>query len=292
MVPLRRKASGFKRCSRPMKNIEHMGFRVPALGLGTFPLQGEDCYRALLWALEIGYRHIDTAQLYGNEADVGRAIADSSLPRDEIFLTTKCGVYDATPGAVTAELTDSLGKLQTDYVDLWMLHWPNQDTPLDETLAAMAVQRDAGLVRVLGVGNFTVALMREAVETHGATLFTNQFENHPFLRQPIVEQVARDLGLSITAHSPLGRGKVPGNPVLDGIGAKYGKSAVQVAIRWQLDKDGVFLVPKSTRREGMAENFDVFDFVLEDDDRFAIEGLPNNQRGSRPSFEPDWDPVI
>ena len=130
-----------------MKNIEHMGFRVPALGLGTFPLQGEDCYRAVLWALEIGYRHIDTAQLYGNEADVGRAIADSSLPRDEIFLTTKCGVYDATPGAVNAELTDSLEKLQTDYVDLWMLHWPNQDTPLDETLAAMAVQRDAGLVR-------------------------------------------------------------------------------------------------------------------------------------------------
>ena len=133
--------------------------------------------------------------------------------------------------------------------------------------------------------------MHEAVEVHESDLFTNQFESHPLLRQPRVEQAAHDLGITVTAHSPLGRGKVPGNPVLEGIGRKYGKSAVQVAIRWQLDKPDTMLVPKSTRRDGIVENLDVFDFTLDDDDRAAIEGLPNNQRGSDPSFGPAWDPV-
>jgi 2,5-diketo-D-gluconate reductase B len=274
-----------------MQYVEYGGMRVPALGLGTYPMQGAPCTNAVLWALEAGYRHIDTAQLYGNEADVGRALAECGLPRADIFLTTKCGVFDATPEAVLAELDDSLEKLQTDYVDLWMFHWPNRDTPLAETLAALAEARAAGKARSLGVGNFTVALLHQAVEVCGADLFTNQFESHPLLRQPRVEAATRAHGLAVTAHSPLGRGKVPGNPVLEGIGAKYGKSAVQVAIRWQLDKPDTMLVPKSTRREGIAANIDVFDFTLDDEDRAAIEGLPNGQRGSDPPFAPDWDPV-
>ncbi|MDA0785531.1 MAG: aldo/keto reductase [Proteobacteria bacterium] len=274
-----------------MKYVERLGTTAPALGFGTFPMMGDDCYSAVLWALEVGYRHIDTAQLYGNEADVGRALADSSVPRGEIFLTTKCGVYDASPVAVAAELTDSLVKLQTDYVDLWMYHWHNRDTPLGETLAALAEAKAAGLARQIGVGNFTIPLIREAVDVHGAVLFTNQFENHPLLRQPHVERATWAHGMAVTAHSPLGRGKVPGNGVLEGIGAKYGKSAVQVAIRWQLDKPNTLLVPKSTRRAGIVENFDVFDFTLDDDDRAAIDGLPNGQRGSDPPFAPDWDPI-
>lgn len=274
-----------------MQYVEKDGIRASALGLGTYPMKGDACTNAVLWALEAGYRHIDTAQLYGNEADVGRALAGSGVPRAGIFLTTKCGVFDATPEAVLAELEDSLEKLRTDYVDLWMFHWPSRDVPLDETLGALAEGRAAGKVRALGVGNFTIPLMRAAVETHGADLFTNQFENHPMLRQPRVEETALKLGLTITAHSPLGRGKVPGNDVLEGIGKKYGKSAVQVAIRWQLDKPQTMLVPKSTRREGIAENMDVFDFALDDADRAAIETLPNGMRGSDPSFAPDWDPI-
>jgi len=252
---------------------------------------GDTCYDAVLWAIQIGYRHIDTAQLYGNEADVGRALADSGVPRGDIFLTTKCGVYDATQKAVSGELTDSLASLRTDYVDLWMFHWPNRETPMGETLAALADARAAGLARHIGVGNFTIPLMQEAVEKHGADLFTNQFENHPLLRQPAVERHATQLGMTVTAHSPLARGRTPDNPVLMAIGAKYGKSAAQVAIRWQLDKDDVLLVPKSTRHAGIAENFDVFDFTLDADDRAVINTLPNNQRGSNPSFGPDWDPI-
>ncbi|MBT3399829.1 MAG: hypothetical protein HOL07_12140 [Rhodospirillaceae bacterium] len=274
-----------------MQYVQHKGARVPALGFGTFPMRGAQCTRAVLWALEAGYRHIDTAQLYGNEADVGAALVQSGLSRADIFVTTKCGVYDASPEAVQAELVESLDRLQTDYVDLWMYHWPNRDTPLAETLAALADARTAGLVRQVGVGNFTIPLLHEAVEVHGADLFSNQFENHPLLRQPAVEAATVALGVTVTAHSPLGRGKVPGNHVLEGVGAKYGKSAAQVAIRWQLDKPDTMLVPKSTRREGIAENIDVFDFTLDDADRAAIEGLPNGQRGSDPPFAPDWDPI-
>lgn len=274
-----------------MKIIEHKGARVPALGLGTYPMRGEQCYEVVRWALDIGYRHIDTAESYGNEEPVGRALADSGIPRDEIFLTTKCAFADATADNVAAELSASLDMLRTDYVDLWLYHWHREETPLGETLGALADAQAAGRTRHIGVGNFTIPLMREAVEVHGADLFTNQFENHPLLRQPKVEAEAHRLGMTVTAHSPIARGRVVDNPVLAKIGAKYGKSAPQVAIRWQLDKEQTLLVPKSTRREGLAANFDVFDFTLDDEDRAAIETLPNDLRGSRPSFEPDWDPI-
>jgi diketogulonate reductase-like aldo/keto reductase len=274
-----------------MKYINHHGSRVPALGLGTFPMRGEQCYQAVRWALDIGYRHIDTAESYGNEDAVGRAIADCGIPRDEIFLTTKCGFALATADNVAAELSASLDKLRTEYVDLLLYHWHRKETPLDETLGALADAQASGQARHIGVGNFTVPLMREAVEVHNAQLFTNQFENHPLLRQPKVEAEAHRLGMIVTAHSPIARGRVVDNPVLANIGAKYGKSAPQVAIRWQLDKDRTMLVPKSTRREGLAANFDVFDFALDDEDRAAIETLPNGMRGSRPPFEPDWDPI-
>ncbi len=274
-----------------MKYIDHHGSRVPALGLGTYPMRGEQCYEAVRWALDIGYRHIDTAESYGNEEPVGRAIADSGIPRDEIFLTTKCGFADAGADNVAAEVAASLDKLRTDYVDLLLYHWHRKETPLGETLGALADARAAGRARHIGAGNFTIALMREAVDVHGAELFTNQFENHPLLRQPKVEREAHRLGMTVTAHSPLARGRAVDNPVLEEIGAKYGKSAPQVAIRWQLDKEQTLLVPKSTRRDGLAANFDVFDFALDDADRAAIETLPNDLRGSRPSFEPDWDPI-
>jgi len=274
-----------------MKYIDHHGSRVPALGLGTFPMRGKQCYEAVRWALDIGYRHIDTAESYGNEAPVGRAIADSGIARGDIFLTTKCGFADPTADNVAAEVSASLDKLRTDYVDLLLYHWHRKETPLGETLGALADAKAAGRARHIGVGNFTISLMREAVDVHRAELFTNQFENHPLLRQPKVEREAHSLGLTVTAHSPIARGRAVDNPVLEKIGAKYGKSAPQVAIRWQLDKEQTLLVPKSTRREGLAANFDVFDFTLDDDDRAAIETLPNGMRGSRPAFEPDWDPI-
>ncbi len=274
-----------------MEYIKHKGTWVPALGFGTYPMRDEQCYDAVRWALDIGYRHIDTAQSYYNEDAVGRALADCGLPREDIFLTTKCGFENATAENVADELAASLDMLRTDYVDLWLYHWYRKEAPLDETLGALAEAKAAGQARHIGVGNFTLTLMREAVEEHGADLFTNQIEAHPLLRQPKVEAEAHRLGMTITAHSPIARGRVVDNSVLEKIGTKYGKRAPQVAIRWQLDKGQTLLVPKSTRREGIAANFGVFDFTLDDDDRAAIEALPNDLRGSRPPFEPAWDPI-
>lgn len=275
-----------------MKYIEHKGARVPALGLGTYPMRDEQCYTAVRWALDIGYRHIDTAQSYYNEDAVGRAIADSGIARDEIFLTTKCGFTDASAQNVAAELAASLDMLRTDYVDLWLYHWYRKEVPLAETLGALAEARAAGRARHIGVGNFTIPLMREAVETHGADLFTNQIEAHPLLRQPRVEAEAHRLGMTVTAHSPLARGRAVANPVLAEIGAKYGKSAPQVAIRWQLDKAQTLLVPKSTRREGIAANFDVFDFALDEADRAAIEARPTASAARARRSNPTGTPSI
>ncbi len=276
------------------KYVELRGERVPALGFGTYPMRGAACTDAVRWALDIGYRHIDTAQDYDNEADVGRAIAASGVPRRDIFLTTKCGNARMTARQVEDELAISLDKLGTA-PDLLLLHWPSATVPMAETLGAMAAAQRAGHARLLGGANFPLALIHEAVEVHapalGIDLFVHQFESHPLLRQPRIEAATLAAGMLVTAHSPIARGRAVGNPVLAQIGRKYGKSATQVALRWQLDKDGVMLVPKSTRRDGIAENFDIFDFTLDADDRAAIATLPNGQRGSRPSWEPDWDPA-
>ena len=274
-----------------MKIASAHGAGIPVVGLGTWELHGEECVRCVAEAIATGYRHIDTAQSYYNEDAVGRALADCGLPREDIFLTTKCGFENATAENVADELAASLDMLRTDYVDLWLYHWYRKEAPLDETLGALAEAKAAGQARHIGVGNFTLTLMREAVEEHGADLFTNQIEAHPLLRQPKVEAEAHRLGMTITAHSPIARGRVVDNSVLEKIGTKYGKRAPQVAIRWQLDKGQTLLVPKSTRREGIAANFGVFDFTLDDDDRAAIEALPNDLRGSRPPFEPAWDPI-
>jgi diketogulonate reductase-like aldo/keto reductase len=277
-----------------MITLTHRSVRVPALGFGTYPMRGAQCADAVRRALDTGYRHIDTAQDYENEDAVGCAIGASGIPRGEIFLTTKVGNARMTARRVADELAISLDKLGTA-PDLLLLHWPSATVPMAETLGAMAEAQRAGHARLLGVANFTLALLREASEIHapalGIDLFAHQFESHPLLRQPRIEAATRAAGMLATAHSPIARGRVVDNPVLAAIGAKYGKSAVQVALRWQLDKPDTMLVPKSTRPAGIAENFAVFDFTLDADDRAAIETLPNGRRGSRPPWEPDWDPV-
>ena len=277
-----------------MKTLTRNGIRIPALGFGTYPMRGAQCTDAVRCALDTGYRHIDTAQDYDNEAAIGRALAASGIPRGEVFLTTKVGNARMTARQVEDELAISLDKLGTA-PDLLLLHWPSATVPMAETLGAMAAAQRAGRARLLGIANFTLALIDEAVRVHapalGIDLVTNQVESHPLLRQPRIEAATRAAGMLVTAHSPIARGRAVDNPVLREIGAKYGKSATQVALRWQLDKPDTMLVPKSTRPEGIAENFAVFDFALDDADRAAIETLPNGARGSRPPWEPAWDPV-
>ena len=269
------------------ETIEVRGVRVPRLGFGTWLIEGRDATEAVRDALEIGYRHIDTARAYGNEADVGEGIAESGLPREEFFLTTKVFPGDFEPDALTAAVEDSLRALRTDFLDLLLLHWPDPSVPLERTLPAMHELRQKGTIRNLGVSNFPAGMLAEALEH--APVFTDQVEYHPFLSQDRLLKLAREREVLITAYSPLAHGKVPNDPTLTEIGRAHGKTAGQVALRWLLDQPGVATIPKASSHERRLENFEVFDFELSDEERARIDALPKDDRQIDPDFGPDWD---
>lgn len=269
------------------ETIEVQGVSVPRLGFGTWQIEGSDATEAVRDALEIGYRQIDTARAYENEREVGRAIAESGVPRDEIFLTTKVPHDEATAAEVDRDADESLERLGVDHLDLLLLHWPNPEIPLEETLTALNKVREDGRTRNIGVSNFPAGLLRQALEI--APVFCNQVEYHPFLDQGRLLELARANDVLITAYSPLAHGKVPDDGTLNRIGERYGKSAGQVALRWLLDQPGVSPIPKASSRERRQENFDVFDFSLADEDREEIAGLPKGVRTANPPWAPDWD---
>lgn len=273
-----------------MKYLDIKGARVPALGLGTWQLNGRGCFEAVRHALDLGYRHIDTAQMYGNETEVGWATRESGL-RDQIFLTTKLAPGNHAAAAVTRSTEESLRRLATDHVDLLLIHWPTGEVPLGETLDALAALRRAGKTRYIGISNFNAALLEEAVGTHGADLLCNQVEYHPYLSQRAVLAAVRRHGMMLTAYSPLARGRVLRDPVLSAIGRNYDKSPAQVALRWLLDQDGVVAIPKASSRAHLAANLAVFDFTLSATDRAAIDALRVGYRVVDPAgWAPDWDP--
>jgi len=267
--------------------VEVQGTPVPALGFGTWLMEGEDAAEGVRDALEVGYRQIDTARAYWNEREVGRGIADSGVPRDEIFLTTKVPHDEATAGEVERAAEESLERLAVDQLDLLLLHWPNPDVPLEETLTAMNAIREDGRTRHIGVSNFPPGLLEQALEL--APVFCNQVEYHPFLDQSRLLEVARANDVLVTAYSPLAHGRVPEDETLARIGRNHGKSAGQVALRWLLDQPGVSPIPKASSHERRAENFDVLDFALTDDERAEIDALPKNVRTANPAWAPDWD---
>ncbi len=273
-----------------MKHIEIKGAKVPALGLGTWQLTGRGCREAVRQALELGYRHIDTAQMYANESDIGRALRDSGLSRGEIFVTTKLAPGNLSAALVRRTAEESLKRLGVEQVDLLLIHWPTGEVPLAETLAALAELREKGKTRFIGVSNFNVKLLKEAVETHGADILCNQVEYHPFLSQRAVMAALKQYGLMLTAYSPLGRGHVQRNRALAAIGAKYGKSAAQVALRWLIDQENVAAIPKAASRAHGAANIDIFDFTLIAEDRAAIDAMRGNLRLVDPGWGPRWDP--
>lgn len=273
-----------------MKYLDIKGAHVPALGLGTWQLGGRGCFEAVRHALDLGYRHIDTAQMYGNETEVGWAVRESGLTRDQIFLTTKLAPGNHAAAAVRRSTEESLHRLATDHVDLLLIHWPTGEVPLGETLGALAALRQAGKARHIGVSNFNVALLEEAVAMHGADLLCNQVEYHPYLSQRAVLAAVRRHGMMLTAYSPLARGRVQHGPVLTRIGAAYGKSPAQVALRWLLDHDGVVAIPKASSRAHLAANLAIFDFTLSAADCAAIDALHNGYRIVDPAgWAPDWD---
>ena len=272
-----------------MKYIDMQGAQVPALGYGTWQLLGQGCVRSVRSAIDIGYRHIDTAQIYENEAEVGEGIKESGIDRKELFVTTKIWTTNFTAPLVASSMEDSLSKLQMDHVDLLLIHWPNPKTPLAETLGAFQELLKKGKTKAIGVSNFPVALMREAVEVHGAPIVCNQVEYHVQLTQHAVMEYARAHNMMITAYSPLGRGNLTKHPVLVEIGKQYDKSSSQVALRWLIEQPGVSTIPKAAHEKNARANFDIFDFELSDEDNEALAALAGNNRLIAPDFSPKWD---
>jgi 2,5-diketo-D-gluconate reductase B len=273
-----------------MQVIETQGMRMPKLGLGTWRMSGRDCTEAVAGALGRGYRHIDTAQMYGNEAEVGAGVAASAVPRGEIFITTKVGSANLAPDALRRACDASLKALKTDYVDLYLIHWPTATMDLRATLDAMMKLRDQKKIRHIGVSNFTVALMRQAIEEIGAPVVCNQVEYHVLLGQSRVLAYARSKGVAVAAYCPLARGGLGDNRALAGIAKKHNATAEQVALKWLLDQDFVSAIPKASRPENQQANLDAFKISLDDADRAVIAALPKNERIVNLATAPAWDP--
>lgn len=262
---------------------------MPALGFGTWQLEGEECINAIPIAVETGYRHIDTAQVYGNEAEVGKGLEASGIDQQDIFLTTKIWMDNLSPSDVKQSTQESLNKLRTDYVDLLLIHWPSDSVPLDETLGAMSDLVDAGSVKHLGVSNFTTRHLDEAKEVSDKPIFCNQVEYHPYLDQTPVLNWCRENDTFLVAYSPLARADVFSDETLQKIGAQYGKTAGQVCLRWHLQQPGVSAIPKSANPNHIRANFDIFDFQLSDEDMDRINQMRGDGRLIEPAWAPDWD---
>jgi len=275
----------------PNKPLGRDGASIPALGLGVFRMAGEDTERMVRAALEIGYRHIDTAQIYGNEADVGRGLAGAKVPREEVFLTTKVWVDKFRRADLMRSVDESLKKLGTDYVDLLLLHWPNPQVPLAEQIDALNEAHDQGKARHIGVSNYNTVLMREAAAHSRAPLVTNQVEYHPYLDQAAVRAEAARLGMTVTAYYGMADGKVLQEPVIGRIARRLGKTPAQVALRWLVQQDNVVALSKTIQRARALSNAQIFDFALNEADMAAISALARrdgrlvNPKG----LAPEWD---
>jgi 2,5-diketo-D-gluconate reductase B len=265
------------------------GLWLPRIGLGTFRMTGAVCQAAVESALDLGYRHVDTAQMYGNQDAVGAALAASGVARSEIHLTTKGHHAVQSADQLRAACGESLRLLRTDYIDLYLLHWPRPGTDLPAALEAMMALRAAGVVREIGVANCTVSHLRQAVEVVRAPIVCNQIEYHVLIDQTPVLQYMRAFGLKVIAHVPLAQGRLAGNKVLAEIGLRYGASAAQVALAWLLDQEDVSAIPKAGLAENQRANLEAARLCLDDADRAAIAALPKTVRCVDPPFAPVWD---
>lgn len=270
-----------------MKYIDIEGDRLPGLGSGTYELTGNACREALKDALDIGYRHIDTAESYNNEEEVGRALRESPVDRDGIFLTTKVWFDKLGHDDFLDSANASLRRLRTDYVDLLLIHWPNSSTPLQGPLDALMELKEEGKARHIGVSNFTPSLLDEAAEH--APVVCNQVEYHPYLSQESLLERARAHELMLTAYAPLAQGKVGSDSVLYDIGEHHGKSAEQIALRWLLQQDRVAAIPRSSSAAHRRSNFEIFDFELSGDEMDRVFDLTDEERLIDPPWAPEWE---
>jgi 2,5-diketo-D-gluconate reductase B len=266
------------------------GLRMPRLGLGTGQLRNAPGQAAIELALSLGYRHFDTAEMYTNEATVGAAIAASGVPRGDIHVTTKVLQDNMRPDALLRSMERSLDALKSDYIDLYLIHWPMPDMDMAQTLATMVRLKEEGHARAIGVSNFNVPLLRQAVEEIGAPIACNQIEYHVLLDQSAVLRYARGRGIAVIAYAPLARGRIFEFPELQRIARKHRASPAQVALKWLLDQELVAAIPRAGRRQSQQENLDALRLVLDDDDRAAIARLPKDQRVVNVDWAPPWDP--
>jgi len=267
--------------------VKAKGFNIPIVGLGTWSLRGRECARLVEQAIRIGYRHIDTAQMYDNEREVGEGVRASGM-RAEVMVTTKVQPTLLAPPDLERSVKESLANLRLDTIDLLLIHWPNPRVPLAETLGAMEKMKHDGYVRAIGVSNFTVVLLDEA-DTISKDLVCNQIECHPYLDQSKVIAACKRRGMAVVAYSPIARGGAKGDAVLTRIGEAHGKSAAQVSLRF-LVQQGIVVIPRTSRIERLEENFDLFDFELSDGEMKEIAGLA--RRGGRIvdwTWSPKWD---
>lgn len=270
--------------------VEANGARIPAIGLGTWTLDDEAAEAMVAKALKAGYRHVDTAAMYKNEAGVGAGLKAGGLARDDVFVTTKIWHDQISDGALQASLKSSLGKLGLDSVDLALIHWPSKIVPLAESIGALNDVREKGLARHIGVSNFTIPLLKEATRLSAAPLVCNQIENHPHINQDKVVAACRALGMATVSYCPLARGEdLFSDPAVAKPAARLGVSPAQVVLRWQV-QSGFVAIPRTSNPARLAQNLDVFGFELTASEMKAISAL--RARGRRicdAEFAPEWD---
>src|SRR5580692_2473965 len=272
-----------------MEYLQTQGISLPRLGLGTYRMQGDVCRAAVESALALGYRHIDTAEMYGNEDPIGAAIAGSGIAPKDLHITTKVWNENLAPDAIRRAFDASLKKLRLDRVDLYLVHWPAKSMNLPAMFETLIKLKEEGRTRAIGVANFNIALLKTVVEEIGAPIACNQVEYHVMLDQTPLRKYMSAHSIPLVAYCPLAQGRVASDETLAAIGRKHGASAAQVALKWLLDQDGVAAIPKASRAESQRANLDALHVGLDDEDRQAIAGLPKDTRFVNPGFAPAWD---
>lgn len=274
---------------RNMDYIRREGEWVPKLGFGTFNLTGRQALGILEFALDVGYRHFDTAQMYENEDEIGKVIGNTSIPRERLFITNKVWHTNLSKDKFLPSVENSLKNLKQDYIDLLLIHWPNKDIPLEESLEQLAEAQEKGYCKLIGVSNFNVDLL-EQVQKSGIQIHCNQFEYHVFLDQTQLLNKTRELGAFATAYCPIAKGQVADEPILKKIAQRHRVTAAQVALRWLVEQEDVVAIPKSSQLIRIKQNFDIYNFHLEPEEIKQIEKLRGkNMRLIDPDFAPVWD---
>jgi 2,5-diketo-D-gluconate reductase B len=272
-----------------MEHLQTQGISLPRLGLGTFRMQGDVCRAAVESALALGYRHIDTAEMYGNEDAIGSAIAASGVARKDLHVTTKVWHENLAAEAIRRAFDSSLNKLKLDFVDLYLVHWPARNMNLQAIFETLLKLKEEGRTRAIGVANFNLALLKTVVEDIKAPIACNQIEYHVMLDQTKVARYLAARSIPLVAYCPLAQGRAASDPTLMTIGRKHNASAAQVALKWLLDQDGVAAIPKASRAESQKTNLEALKLTLDDADRKAMAALPKDQRFVNPGFAPAWD---